>query len=40
MPGYQSVLCDDIDEWIDEKVLLVGRTPVGDGVGSGKAWQL
>jgi hypothetical protein len=39
MLGYQSVLYDDIDEWIDENMLLLGRTAVRDGVGSGKAWQ-
>ena len=40
MLGYQSVLYDDIDEWIDEEMLLLGRTAVRDGVGRGKAWQL
>lgn len=40
MLGYQSVLYDDIDEWIDEEMLLLKGTAVRDGVGRGKAWQL
>ena len=40
MSGYQSVLYDDIDEWMDEGMLRLGRTAVRDGVGNGNAWQL
>ena len=36
MLGYQSVLYDDIDEWVDEEMLLLGRTAVRDGVGKGR----